>query len=208
GRHERGSFFPYDPAGDLFPVFSAQPIVEYDAGAVTSRGSDLRRRSVLGHHDGGPDPQLPCRQRHRLRMVARGKGNHSAGAFRGREQRQPRECTPGLEGPDFLEDLALEEDLRAYGLVDQPRGQNRRAVHVRTDAFLGRQNVSQGDRERRGDEHEALYSIRQGGASGLLPFDEDTVVLLVEAGEADRDQDMASAGAEMMLLRELILRFG
>src|SRR6185295_5418570 len=53
-----------------------------------------------------------------------------------------------------------------------------------------------------------LYSIRQGRAPGSLPLDEDTVVLLVEAGEADRDQDVASAGAEMMLLRELIFRFG
>ena len=87
----------------------AQPVVEDDLGAVAARGLELRPRRVARHDDHRRGPEQARHQRHRLRVVARGVGDHAA---RQRLRRQPRDGVVGaaeLERPHALQVLALEE---------------------------------------------------------------------------------------------------
>ena len=98
----------------------------------TQRGSRVKRvfSQFRGHDDGGLHAEQTRRERHGLGMIARGKGDHSAGPRRGGQARQRVEGTAKLERADALEVLAFEEYRGAQRLVDGARGHHRGAVGV------------------------------------------------------------------------------
>ena len=81
------------------------------------------------------------RQRHRLRVVAGRECDHAGAALGGVELRQRVEGPAELEGAHALQVLALEEELRAGGLVGRAGGQHRRAVRVALQARGGGTHV-------------------------------------------------------------------
>ena len=50
-------------------------IVKHDFRAVTARRCDLRRRRIFRHRDQYANARFTTRQRHRLRVIARRKGD-------------------------------------------------------------------------------------------------------------------------------------
>ena len=140
GRDQRHAALGGELAADLLAVFGVA-LVQAHLGAVTARGGQLGGRRVVRHHDGGRHAQQASRQRHRLRVVAGRERHHAGTALGGVELRQRVEGPAELEGAHALQVLALEEELRAGGLVGRAGGQHRRAVRVALQARGGGTHV-------------------------------------------------------------------
>ena len=96
--------------------------------AVPEGGVDLGDRRPLRHEDGRLDPEQLGRQRHALRVVARGRRDHAVGALLVGEPGDPGVGAAHLERARALEVLALEPHLAAAA-GREPAG----ALHGRAD---------------------------------------------------------------------------
>ncbi|MNI01789.1 hypothetical protein D3C73_546430 [compost metagenome] len=102
--------------------------MQHRIGAATAHADDLQLRRRAGHDDGSVDPQLPRRQCHALRMIARRSRDHAASLLRLAQLHQLVVGTADLEGKGRLQVFALEQDLVAQGF-GQGRCRLQRRAH-------------------------------------------------------------------------------
>ena len=84
GRHQRRVALLGDILGDGLAVF-ASAVVEHDLRAESHRALPLRARCIRRHDDDGRHAEKRRRRRDPLRVIARGKRHHAAGALRLRD---------------------------------------------------------------------------------------------------------------------------
>ncbi|MCY1361949.1 hypothetical protein D9M69_486450 [compost metagenome] len=90
--------------------------VQHRLAAAGAHALHLQFRGGARHHDGRLDAQLAGGQRHALRMVAGGGGDHAALQLLAGQLRQLVVGAANLEGEHRLQILALEQDLVAQPL--------------------------------------------------------------------------------------------
>ncbi len=106
----------------------ALAVVEHHLGAIAARALGLHRRRIVGHDDDGRDAEQSAGERHRLRVVARGIGDHAAPLLLGRQAGERVVGAAELERAAALQVLAFEKHAGAGALIDGARSQHRRAM--------------------------------------------------------------------------------
>jgi hypothetical protein len=105
---------------DLLPVLRVA-VEPQHLGPVALGGRHLAGRRVLGHQDDGLGVVELGRQRDGLAVVPRRGREHAAGAHLRIERGHVVVRAAELEGPDALQVLGLEVELRARALVQRAR---------------------------------------------------------------------------------------
>jgi hypothetical protein len=130
--------------GDFLAIFTVA-LVDNHVSPIAPRCRQLGRRGVVGHHDGGVNPQLARRQRHRLRMVAGREGDHPGTPLRLAQLGDGVIGAAEFEGADALEILAFEKQLGADNMVRLTRGHHRGTNGMPGNNFGGGGNICGGD---------------------------------------------------------------
>ena len=112
--------------------------LEVDGGAVAARGGDLRLARALPHHEERVELFLRRAPRDRLGVVTGRDRDDAARLLLVRERGEVVEHAARLERARALEQLGLEEHLRA----ERPAGQERRAQEAAADDFRRALDVS------------------------------------------------------------------
>jgi hypothetical protein len=99
-----------------------------DARAVLLDRAALHRRRRRRHHDVSGDAAHACRDRDRLREVARAVCRDAARGVRVVEARDRIPGAAELEGAALLQVVALEEEAAAGARVERAAGRDRRAM--------------------------------------------------------------------------------
>src|SRR2546422_5248684 len=121
-------FSPRNLLGPLHRLIECPP-AQQEAGPVSLRGIDLRRRRLLRHHYSGLHPEEGCGVGHPLSVVPRGGGDYPVPPLRRREGRKLDVGAPLLERAGLLKVLKLQVELRRSQLAERPRPIERRLPH-------------------------------------------------------------------------------
>ena len=109
GRHEHGPGLRLNLAAEVLPAFRIA-VVGDDLGAQRDGVGLLNRRGVLGHDDGGRDPEVTGGGGDTLCVVAAGVGDDPAGTVLVTEAGKAVHGPAQLEGARALQVLALDEE--------------------------------------------------------------------------------------------------
>jgi hypothetical protein len=139
-RNQRQAVLGRQVAADLLAVFLVA-VINHHLRAIALGGSDLGRRRIMRHDDGGRNAQQLGRQRNRLRMIPRRKRHHASLALLRRELGQRVIAAAEFERAHALHVLALEEHLGAQLFIDGARGLDRRRMRHAGDALRSGNHV-------------------------------------------------------------------